>query len=78
MLWCCTYIRAEVKSTDMTVRGDSYFVIFLCKCGYGRSKVIRDDPSVAHELSEQTLSYWKAMHSLGCNKKPFTAHITEQ
>ena len=62
----------------MTVPGDSYFVIFLCKCGYGRSKVIQDDPSVAHDLSKQTLDYWNKKHYLTCNKKPYTSHITEQ
>lgn len=51
--------------------------MFLCKCSYGFTRELEDDPSCAKETAQGYLDYFMAKHYVKCKSKVFKAYIKE-
>lgn len=61
----------------MIGRGDRWIVMFLCKCSYGFTRELEDDPSCAKETAQGYLDHFMAKHYEKCKSKVFKAYIEE-
>lgn len=67
----------RAKGFDLIGLGNRWLVMFLCKCSYGFSRAIEDDPSCAKDTAQGYLDHFMGKHYEKCKNKVFKAYIEE-